>query len=169
MTCAGNWRLTDELILDASPLIFLSRVDLLNLLPQLARKLYVPAAVIQEVEAGRAIDPGAAAVAAWAVLFLTGDVEAPPSVAAWELGAGETQVIATACERRASEVVLDDLAARRCALAHGLRVVGTVGLLLRAKKGGLITAARPVLERLLGSGMFLEAALVEGVLAEVGE
>lgn len=129
--------MTDDLILDTSPLIFLSRVDLLHLLPKLAGRLRIPASVIREVRAGEATDPEAMVVAAWAEDFLVADVEVLASVAAWELGVGETQVIAIACASGAREVALDNLAGRRCAPAHGLRVVGTLGLLLRAKKSGL--------------------------------
>lgn len=161
--------MTDGLVFDASPLIFLARVDLLPMLPRLARRCLVPASVIREVLAGAAVDPRATAIAAWARPFLVADVEILPSIAAWGLGMGETQAIATACLSPSGAVVLDDLAGRRCALAHGLKVVGTVGLVLRAKQSGLIEAARPVLERLVDSGMFLEASLIQGALAQVGE
>lgn len=97
----------------------------------------MPASVIREVRTGEATDPEAMVVAAWAEDFLVADVAVLASVAAWELGVGETQVIAIACASGAREVALDDLAGRRCALAHGRRVVGTLGLLLRAKKSGL--------------------------------
>ena len=140
------------------------------MLPGLARRCLVPASVIREVLAGAAVDPRAKAIAAWARPFLVADVEILPSIAAWELGMGEAQAIAAACQSPAAgAVVLDDQAGRRCALAHGLKVVGTVGLVLRAKQSGLIEAARPVLERLVDSGMFLEASLVQGALAQVGE
>ena len=85
--------MADALILDASPLIFLSRVDLLHLLPRLANTLQVPASVVAEVKAGEATDPVVAAVGTWAEGYLGRDVPVPLSVAAWELGAGESQVI----------------------------------------------------------------------------
>ena len=161
--------MADALILDASPLIFLSRVDLLHLLPRLANTLQVPASVVAEVKAGEATDPVVASVGTWAEGYLGRDVPVPLSVAAWELGAGESQVIAAACGVPGSEVALDDLAARRCALPHGPHVVGTLGLLLRGRQRGFIPAVRSILQRLLDSGMYLEPTLAESVLAEVGE
>lgn len=42
-------------------------------------------------------------------------------------------------------------------------------VILRAKRRAVIPAARPLVERLLGTGLYLERALVEAALAEVGE
>jgi predicted nucleic acid-binding protein len=65
--------------------------------------------------------------------------------------------------------VLDDLAGRRCAEALGIPVTGTVGLVLGARKRGMIPAARPVLEELRDNGMYLSSAVLERALALVGE
>jgi predicted nucleic acid-binding protein len=65
--------------------------------------------------------------------------------------------------------VLDDRAARRCAAAHDVRVIGTFGVVLRAKKRGQVESARPLVKRLVASGMFMDDEFVEGVLASIGE
>jgi predicted nucleic acid-binding protein len=46
---------------------------------------------------------------------------------------------------------------------------GTVGLVLAAKQAGRIAAARPVLERLRDSGMYLSDAVLNRALSRVGE
>ena len=63
---------------------------------------------------------------------------APPEVVAWDLGAGETQVITHALRHGADGLVLDDLDARRCAKAMGRSVIGTLGVVGRAKSMGRI-------------------------------
>jgi len=68
-----------------------------------------------------------------------------------------------------NEAVLDDFEARQCARALGVPVTGTLGVILRAKKSGLIPAARPLLEELLRRGLYLSKDLVEQSLREVGE
>lgn len=68
-----------------------------------------------------------------------------------------------------SVVVLDDLMARRCARAHGLFVIGTLGILLRAKRLGILPSARPLVEQLRRSGMYLDERLLQSVLVELGE
>ncbi|MEO5340691.1 MAG: DUF3368 domain-containing protein [Magnetococcus sp. MYC-9] len=68
-----------------------------------------------------------------------------------------------------SVAVLDDLAGRRCAEALGLQLRGTIGLVLSAKQAGRIVAARPVLESLRDSGMYLSNATLDQALKMVGE
>ena len=85
------------------------------------------------------------------------------------LGQVSHRYLPSGLPRERSEVALDDLAARRCASANGVPVVGTLGLLLRVKRLNLIPAARPLLESLLENGMFLPRDLVESALSVVGE
>jgi predicted nucleic acid-binding protein len=66
------------------------------------------------------------------------DEAVPPEILAWDLGAGETQVITNARRHGADRVVLDDLEARRGAKAMELKVIGTLGIVARAKRAGRI-------------------------------
>ena len=69
----------------------------------------------------------------------------------------------------ACRVVLDDLQARRCARAMELKIIGTLGLVGRAKRLGIVEEAWPYLERLLRAGMYATDDLIEHVLREMGE
>lgn len=64
---------------------------------------------------------------------------------------------------------LDDLQARRCARSLGVPTTGTLGVLLRATRAGLILAARPLIQELLRRRMFLSRDLIELALREVDE
>ena len=66
-------------------------------------------------------------------------------------------------------MVLDDLEARRCAKAMGLRVVGTLGVVGRAKAMGRIAQAAPVIEHRSTTGLYVSDALVQHLLREIGE
>ena len=65
--------------------------------------------------------------------------------------------------------ILDDLAGRRCAEALNIPINGTLGLVLIAKRRGVIAASRPVLEKLRQSGMYLSEQMMNQALALVGE
>lgn len=65
--------------------------------------------------------------------------------------------------------MLDDRAARRCAAAHGIRVIGSLGVVLRAKNHRQIDFARPVVKALIAAGMFLNDEFENHALASVGE
>ncbi len=137
-------------VVNASPLILLARIGQLAWLEQLAQVVWVPATVIREVEAGKDKDSSANVAIDWAALRRIADIPLPGSVQIWDIDPGESQVIAHAITLKC-RAVLDDAAARRCAQAHGLTVVGSVGVVLRAKKAGIITQAKPWLEQLRGN------------------
>jgi predicted nucleic acid-binding protein len=87
----------------------------------------------------------------------------------WDLGAGESAVLTWGYVNPGTEVIVDDLAARRCAAALGIPVRGTLGLVLTAKQQGILPAARPVLEQLRLSGMYLSDRVMNQALVLVGE
>lgn len=157
------------LVVNASPIIFLEQVGGLDWLARLARVVIVPAAVLGEIVAGSDLSPGLTPQRLSVQFQITPDLSLPSEIAGWDLGAGESQVLATVRAGPGREAVLDDRQARRCARSLGLLTTGTLGIILRAKKAGLISEARPVVESLLQSKMHLTRDLVEIALAGVDE
>jgi predicted nucleic acid-binding protein len=155
-------------VINASPLILLSRIDRLDLIERLAPEILIPHAVIDEVRAGQDHDRTAAVALKWAERYRIEDVTPVASIEHWDLGLGESQVIAHSVGG-SRWAVLDDRAARRCAVAHGVPVIGTLGVVLRSKKHRQIDSARSVVEKLMTAGMFLDYEFLEGVLASIGE
>ena len=159
----------ETLACNASPVIFLARIDRLSLLADIAPKVILPRSVMSEVDAGNDID-GAGDVARKAsFLEIVSDVSPTPSVAAWQLGAGETQVLSLAVAMPGVTAVIDDLAARKCAKTLGVSLLGTISVLAIAKKKALIPAIAPLLHALREEGMRLSPSLVEQILGESGE
>jgi predicted nucleic acid-binding protein len=78
-------------------------------------------------------------------------------------------VLAWAVAHPATEAILDDLAGRRCAQKLGIPVRGTLGLVLAAKQQGQIVAARPIIEKLRQTGMYLSDRVINEALKLVGE
>src|SRR5258708_1097113 len=62
----------------------------------------------------------------WAARYRVTDIAITTSIKHWDLGLGESQVIAH-CVGASKWAVLDDRAARRCAVAHNVSVIGTLG------------------------------------------
>lgn len=69
----------------------------------------------------------------------------------------------------ADAIVLDDRPARRLAEAAGLNVIGTLGLLLEAKRAGVLSTVRPELDKLVATSFFLGPQLYERLLETAGE
>lgn len=156
-------------VADASPLILLGKVGRVGLLHELCDELVVPEIVVREVGAKK---EGAALIERLASSPRTSfepEAVVASELRAWNLGRGESQVLALAGLTPGARAVLDDLDGRRCAQALGVQVIGTLGVVLRAKRRGVIPAARPVIEHLRGVGLYVSDELVEGALAHLGE
>lgn len=159
----------EVLVVNASPLIFLARIERLDLLASLGKLLVVPEAVIREIQAGSDRDETADKIKDLLSILQVGDRPVPDRIRFWNLGAGESQVLAHGLERPGAEVALDDLAARRCARSLGLSMIGTLGIVVLCRHRGVISAARPIIETLRGAGLRLKPALMDEALAKVGE
>jgi uncharacterized protein len=85
------------------------------------------------------------------------------------LGAGEAETLALAQELSSPLVLMDDIRARKAAQQAGIRTLGVVGLLVTAKREGLIDEVRPLLETLSGKGFRLGRRLIEEALRQAGE
>jgi predicted nucleic acid-binding protein len=155
-------------VIDASPLILLGKLRRLDLLENLLQNVFVPAAVYREIETGTVKDNAARLTLAWADSRRIADIEIPGSIAGWDLGPGESQVLAH-CLDKSCRALLDDGKARACAITHAIKVTGVLGIVLRAKQQGLIPAARPIVMQLLALGSFLGEELIERSLTKAGE
>ena len=155
-------------VVNASPIILLGKVGQIDLLQHLGTPVVIPQEAVDEIQRGGPTDPSVQALAKanWLQTVTTGPI--PPSIASFQLGDGESAVLAHAQANPGSGVIVDDRVARNAAAVLGLPYQGTLGLILFAKSKGLLTAARPVIEQLRQEGMFLTDKLMNQALAQVG-
>lgn len=162
-----------EVIVDTSALQYLHQVGLLDLLRRLYGEITVPAAVAQEVSIGKVQGVDLPEIDGYSWMGVrslpSGAARIAPGEADPDLGAGEREVLALATTRADVLVVLDDAAARRHARQMGLTVTGILGVLLRAKREGLIPEVGPIVERLGELGFYLDPKTRVGVLRLAGE
>jgi predicted nucleic acid-binding protein len=84
--------------------------------------------------------------------------------------AGESAVLSTAVRLGAPLVLIDERRARRIATqVYGLAVKGTAGILVEAKRSGLVPTIRPLLAGMVQRGYFLSARLIEYACQEAAE
>lgn len=146
-------------VFDSSPLISLHQSDTLWLPEALFARILVPPAVVREVS----VSPGR--------LPDRFEIHTPRVrlIPAESLGPGEREAIGLAMQIAADVLVLDDRPARRAAIARGLPVIGTFGLLLKAKRQGLISAIAPIMSTMVEAGHYASPGLQAAVLQEAGE
>ena len=154
---------------NASPLIFLAKLNRMDLLSLGVEEVLVPSGVLEEVRAKR--DDAAQQVEARLGHWLKECSWTRPELVQLlpDLGHGEREVVAQALQEQILSVALDDLDARRTARRVGLQPVGTIGLLLAARKRGMLPSLADELERLRALGFRVSASLCEQALHEAGE
>jgi predicted nucleic acid-binding protein len=148
-------------ISNSSPLIALEQIGQLALLEALFTSVVIPPAVAREV---------APSVTLPSWIFeqaLTQPLGA--QVLGASLGPGESEATSLAVEQGAGWVLLDDRPARRIAGALDLPIIGTLGILLAAKRRGLLPAVKPYLDYLNQVGFRIAPALYQRVLQDAGE
>lgn len=153
-----------DVVCDASPLQYLHQLGLLDLLRAQYGAVTVPLAVVSELRAGaaRGIDLPALESLDWVICRRVAGGPLLPLVT--DLGAGEREVLALAVESPGSLVVLDDAVARRYARLLGLRLTGTLGVLLKAKDTGRLPALAPVLDKLQALRFWIDPATRAAIL-----
>lgn len=156
-------------VIDASPLIFLTKADYLHLLQLTYPTVFVPQVVATEIQQYGETDPAFQAVQTTDWLLVIETPPIPLTIQACNLDPGESAVLAWAEQQPGTEAILDDLAGRRCAQKLGIPARGTLGLVLAAKQRGQIPTARPVIADLKQAGMYLSDRVINQALDMVGE
>lgn len=157
-------------VADTSPLRALQVTSLLAFLPREYGDVLVPAEVAAELNVNV---PGLGPLDVSALPgFSVAKVANAARVTelAQSLDLGEAAAIALALERRADVLLVDEYPARATAIRLGLRPLGALGVLIRAKELGQIAAVSPLIDRLRQELAFRIADdLLLDVLKQVGE
>ncbi len=160
----------EPIVINTSPLLALAACNQLELLRGLHRRVVVPEAVITELERGQAEAKPLGLEAERPDWLEVVELASPPSpLLTAYLDAGEAAVIALAIEQGIRRVVIDERRARTVARTMKLEVTGSIGILLRAKREGLITEIKPSVEAMQAQGIRLSERLLEFALQEAGE
>ncbi len=162
--------MADMVVADAGPLIAFGHLNGFDLFPEVLGRVLVPEQVIQEClqkpDRPDAVCIQLAVEKEWLTVeqcdshFLD---SLPPS-----LGEGESAAITLAIKQHCP-VLMDDKLARQAAKFVGLSIVGTVGVLLKAKQIGRLEHVAPALELLRSKDYYLSPLLIEKVLLLAGE
>ncbi len=153
--------MSKDFVLDASPIIIMAKIGLIELIPKVADELIIPKAVKNEIEAGIPNDPAFNWIKSSGKVFIRDVGSIEPEILKWDLGLGETEVLSFAYKNKGFTAILDDRAARRCARALGIKIKGTLSLLILAKKEGYIPRISLVLDKLIKAGFYVSSDLIQ--------
>ncbi len=158
-------------VADSSPLVILTKLGCFDLLNRLFPRLYISAAVHDEVVIAGAGLPGASEVsqAEWIeVKALQNPALLYSAQRKYGLGPGEMSTILLAKELGANPLLLDDYRARKLAKAEGLQILGTVGLLEAFYLRRFLTDLRSAFQQLLTHNVYIDQRLLDRRLRALG-
>ena len=142
-----------KVVVNTTPLIALSDIGLLPLLHLLYGEIYIPLAVLNELQS----EPARSLVsnAEWihTVEIRSTDKQ---SMFRAKLHAGEVEAMILAEELHADLIIMDDNAAKKTAKFLGFQVAGTLGVLLKAKQRNHIDKVSPFLNQLVSDGLYID-------------
>lgn len=146
-------------IADTSWLIILARLKLLPVLKSLYQKITVTEEVAEEF--GESLPD-------W-IQVETAKDKRYYQILLSILDPGEASAIALALELDHVLLILDESKGRKEALRLGIKITGTLGVLVKAKRMGFIKELKPVFDQLNLAGFRISAQLLEEVLKQAGE
>jgi predicted nucleic acid-binding protein len=150
---------SDIIISDTSCLIILDKIDELELLGKVGRKIYVTPIILKEF--GKSLPE-------W-ISVLSPKNSHYQQILKMDLDDGEASAIALSLDFGSAVLMLDELKGRKIAEKLNLRYSGTFGLILKAKQLGLISSVKPILDKIKSTNFRFNEKLFETVLEQAGE
>lgn len=156
------------IVSNATPIIAFSRISKLDLFRQITGEITIPQEVSKELYEHGRTDVPALNRSNW---IKTRKVKSHADVKLLlpSLDKGEAEVIVLSKELGAGLVIIDELTARKVAIMMGLPVIGAVGLLIHAKKTGLIKEVKPLLDDMIRHGIRYKENFYREVLKSIKE
>ncbi len=155
---------------DTTAITHLAKIGRLNLLRWLYSEILIPRAVHSELLNANPRQPGAIQVlnASWIKVV---EVKNRNLVNKLErkLDFGESEAIALAIELKSDVLIIDEAMGRSIATQLGKNIIGMIGVLLQAKKAGLIDSIETDLRQLKNTGFRLNQDLFDSALEIAGE
>ena len=159
-----------KVVVNTTPLIALSHVGQLDILKKLYGEIIIPKAVYRELSAKtesickKAVDRSLEWIRVENIKN-----QMAKTMYKTQLHDGEVEVMILSKEIAADVVIIDDANAKKHAKYLGLPVTGTLGVLIKAKREGLINELKPILYQMTENGIYISQSLIELCLKQVGE
>jgi predicted nucleic acid-binding protein len=156
-------------VINASPVILLSKAGLIHHVPLVAQPLVIPEPVAAEIRQCREVDLAVKWIEGDGKQFVRPPENEPGDLIYTGIGPGERAVISWAAANSGFTAVLDDSEARLVARRLGVPVLGTVGVVLDLKLAGLIPEIKSHLMEIRRVGGYMSDALFNEALRRAGE
>lgn len=161
-----TWKLkTPDIVMNTGPVIApTAAVGSLDFLSSLYREILLPREVYLELEAGGTGCTELRAVNALPVFAVETDFIDLPALLISQLDVGEASVVQSAIQKNVPVVAIDEKAGRRIARLNKLKVTGSLGILVKASKQGLVDDLEECFSRMRERGVWISQKLIDSAL-----
>ena len=156
-------------VINASPIICFSKAKLEFILEKLFGEILMPESVYDEILNGPTDDRAIEVIKSPSWLKIVKVEKVNNEITLWNLGKGETELLTIAYENRGFKAIIDDAAARKCARVLGIPFMGSGGILVLAKKRGVISSVNKALNALKDSGLWVSKEVERIIENKAGE
>lgn len=156
-----------KVVSNTTPIISLSAIGYLSLLPKLFGQVYIPKAVYQEIKSKKAfgyneIDSDfIKTIEIKGIMYLGFLLN--------DLDLGEAEAIILATEMNADALIIDERLGYKIAQSKGINAIGTLSILLMAKQQGIIKSVKPLLDDMIQKGRWYSKSVYENFLKQINE
>jgi predicted nucleic acid-binding protein len=156
-----------KVVSNTTPIISLSAIGYLSLLPNLFGQVYIPKAVYQEIKSKKAfgyneIDSDfIKTIEIKGIMYLGFLLN--------DLDLGEAEAIILATEMNADVLIIDERLGYKIAQSKGINAIGTLSILLMAKQQGIIKSVKPLLDDMIQKGRWYSKSVYENFLKQTNE
>jgi len=159
-----------RIVINTGPLLALiAGMENLDILDSLYEQVVVPFEVCEEILSGGSASFGIREfIAADFLVKINHPTKIYPHLQN-SLDSGESSVIQTALDNKIQTVCIDETVGRRVARLNGLKLTGSLGIMIRAKREGYPLILRDAVERMRTQGIWLSDRLVSFALQQAGE
>jgi uncharacterized protein len=157
-----------DIVSNTTPIISLLKIGQLELLEKIYGRILIPGEVFNEIQRG-CDKPYYADISQLNWITIKDIADKKTLNYFVDLDAGEAEVIVLATEIEADLVIIDGTFGRRFAKHAGLKVTGTIGVLVKAKEMGFINKILPLLIDLQRKGIWISDKLIKNILKIVEE
>lgn len=152
-------KMHNVIISDASCLIVLEKVDALSLLYDLYGRIYVTPEILSEFDRP---------IPSWIVVRSVKDTS-KIDLLELQVDRGEASALVLTLEMGECLVIIDDLKARKIANKLNIKITGTIGILIAAKRKGIIPSVKPLLNKIKATNFRISIEMENEALRLAGE
>lgn len=157
-----------KVVSNTTPILSFIKIDRLDILKTLYKEVYIPEAVYKELEEGKNKYYRDISNENWIKVYKVKNRNLVKQLQE-ELDEGEAEAIALSLEILADLLLIDEKLGRKVAKENRLKITGTIGILLKAKKKGIIKEVKPFIYELIEKGNYYKESFVKIVLKQAGE